>query len=126
GRVRRQEELRTSRLRPIGQRVSVAAQLIEHRRNAEHLARPVPGEQPVPKRRTEVEPVVVVLGLDEHVGIEQVRHQTGRSRLRPISCRVSTFEIPSILKASRYSVWPSSVLTTKARAKRLPTRAGRV
>ena len=33
-------------------------------------------DEPVPERRAEVEAVVQVLGLDEDVGVEQVRHQS--------------------------------------------------
>ena len=66
--------------------------------------------------------VVQVLGLDEDVGIQQIAH-AATPRLRPSSLKVSSLENPRRRNASLWSVCPSSVLMTSARAKRLLTRA---
>ena len=84
------------------------------------------GDQPVPERRTEVEPVVQVLALDEDVRVEQIGHQKPIPRLCPNSWNVAIFLKPSSRNASVNEVRPSRVLTTSARAKRLLTRAPRV
>src|SRR5262245_330571 len=76
--------------------------------------------EPVPKRRAKRKPVVKVLRLDEHVLIEEVRHD--RLTLLGISSKTLCSLIPSILKASLYSVSPARVLATSARRKRLPRR----
>ena len=92
---------------------------------AENLVRRVVLDQPVPERRAEVEAVVEVLPLDEDVRVQEVAHQATPS-VRPSSRNVASFLTPSMRKASRWRVWPSSVLATSARAKRRPTRAASV
>jgi len=44
--------------------------LVAHLLDAEHRTRSIPGDQPVPERRTEVEAIVEVLRRDEHAGVE--------------------------------------------------------
>lgn len=60
--------------------------------------------QPLPERRTEIEAVVQILGLYENVRIEQVGCQSTTPTSRPNLLKVEVLEIPSMRKASRYSV----------------------
>jgi len=60
--------------RPGGEVVAAGLQLVEHLFDAGQI----PGFEvlvkPVPERRTEVESVLEILGLNEDVGVEQVFH----------------------------------------------------
>src|ERR1700730_9848644 len=80
-------------------------------------------DKPIPERRAEVHAIVEILRLHEYVGVEEIRHQA-TPRLWLSSRKVESFEKPSNRKASRWRVWPPSVLATSARAKRLLTLIG--
>ena len=75
--------------KPIVQRHSPRRQFVGHRLklvtdslNAVDLARPVPRNQPLPKGRAEIEPVVQVLRSNEDVGVKQVRHSVPQAQTR--------------------------------------------
>ncbi len=111
---------------PIGPRrkfIAASLDFIADFFGAQNQTRRVRRDEPLPERRTEIQTVVQVLGLNEHVGVQQVGHGTPTPKLRPSSLKVACFEKPSIRKASLKRVWPSSVLVTSAAAKRLLTRA---
>ena len=58
-------------------------------------------EQPIPECRDEVEIAVVqVLGLDEDVRVEQIPRQPNTPASRPRLLKVSSFETPTMRKAS--------------------------
>ena len=120
--VRPDEEPGAALLGPIGKFVAARLDLVADFLDAENLACRVAVDQPLPERRTEIQPAMKVFCLNEDISIKQVWHQT-MPRLCPSSRNVASFEKPSRRKASRYRVCPSSVLITSARAKRLPTRA---
>jgi hypothetical protein len=42
-------------------------------------------DKPISERRTEVETIMQVLGLDEDIGVKQIRHKPITPRLRPSS-----------------------------------------
>jgi hypothetical protein len=80
-----EKEARAALCRPRRQFISASFDLIANFLNAEDLANRVTGDQPIPERRTEIEPIVEVLRLDEHIGVEQIGHHTATPRLRPSS-----------------------------------------
>jgi len=64
-----------------------------------------------------------ILRTDEHVGVEEISHQTPTPRLCPTSRNVAIFLNPRSRNASVKEDLPCSVLATSARAKRLLARA---
>ena len=120
--VRRKKKVATARGGPVGQIVAAGLQLIADLVDAGDAAGGVLRDEPIPERRAEIEPVMQVLRLDEDVRVEQETDQISIPASRPMLLNVSVFETPSMRKASRYSVCPSSVLSTSARANRRLTR----
>ena len=59
---------------PVRQLIAACGDFIGNLVVAEHATCGMVVEQPLPKGRAEIQPVVQVLGLDEHVGIKQVGH----------------------------------------------------
>src|ERR1035441_2537421 len=90
---------------------------------AEHPAARVVGDDPIPERRTEVETVMQILRADEHIGVEEISHHMPIPRLFATSRNVAIFLNPRSRNASVKDDLPSNVLTTNARANRLPARA---
>jgi len=121
--IRREKETAASLCRPLGQLVCNGLYLVSHLLDAEEYPGRIPGNEPFPEGRTEIEPVVKVLRGDEDVCVQQIGHQYSTPRLRPSSLKVAIFLRPSMRKVSVYPVRPSSVLATTARAKRLLTLA---
>jgi hypothetical protein len=74
--VRRQEETTGLYpcLRPICKLVGVVTQLRADLLNAEDGAIRIRLDQLIPEGRNDVESVVLVLGLNEHISVKQVRH----------------------------------------------------
>jgi hypothetical protein len=64
-----------------------------------------------------------ILRTDEHVGVEEISHQTPTPRLCPTSQNVAIFLNPRSRNASVKEQVPSSVLATRERAKGLVARA---
>src|SRR5579862_213956 len=123
GRVRPDKEGAHPRPRPRGEFVGAAKQLVADSLDAEHRPGAVGLVEPIPEAGAEVEAVVQVLRLDEHIGVEEIGHQSTPRRVAS-SWKVESFLKPSIWKASRWSVCPSRVLAMTARANRLLTRTG--
>src|SRR5215203_5858787 len=107
---------------PFGERICARLQLIEDFLDAENRFGFMLLDEPFPESRTEVEPVVKVLSLDEDVSVKEIHQVTPRRS--PSSANVSCFRIPRSWNASRCRVRPSRVSTTIARAKRLLARTG--
>jgi len=84
---------------PLGKGVVSDEQLLANRMDTRYGVRDVLG-QPVPKRRAKIEAIVLVLGLNEHVGVDEA----GGQLITPISCpsllKVSDLLMPSIQNAS--------------------------
>jgi hypothetical protein len=99
--VRLDEETGAAVRGPRGELIAAGLDLIADLLDTEDPACLVVRDEPIPESRTEVEAIVQVLGLDENIGVEQVRHQIVTPRLRPSSRKVWIFEKPSIRKASR-------------------------
>ena len=91
--------------------------------DAQDHSRGVVSDDPIPERWTEIESVVQVLGADQHVDVEQIRHQTSTPSRRPSSRNVAIFLKPSIRNASVKEDRPSRVATITALANRGLTRA---
>jgi hypothetical protein len=72
--VRLEEKSRSALGCPVGELIGNRSKLVADLLEAEDPAPFVRGNQPIPKRRAEVEAVVEVLGLHEDVGVQQVRH----------------------------------------------------
>ena len=104
GRGRLEEEAITALGSPRRQGVCARRDLVAASLDAVDIAASVLGDQPVPESGAEIEAVVEVLGLDEHVCVQQVGHQTATPTLRPSSWKVESLEKPSIRSASRWSV----------------------
>lgn len=86
--------------RPIRQLVAVTKEFLGNLLDAEDLAVRIGVHQPVPEGRYDIQAVVLVLGLDEHVGVEQVTHPVTPS-FSVNSWKVDSFLKPSIWNASR-------------------------
>jgi len=83
--VRIDEETGAAVRGPRGELIAAGLDLVADLLDTEDPARRVVRDEPIPERRTEVEAIVQVLGLDEDVGVKQIRHQTITPRLRPSS-----------------------------------------
>jgi len=121
--VRLQKESMSALRGPCGKLITSSFNLIAYFLYAKYQASRIVSDKPFPESRTEIKAVVKILCLYKNIGVEQVCHQKSTPRLRPSSLKVSSLVKPSIRKASRCSVCPSSVLAMRARAKRLLTRA---
>ncbi len=85
---------------PVGEFIGSTKQLVRYAFDAVHRASARLVVDSVPERWTEIEAVVEICGLNEDVGVEQIRHHvTPRRSLN--SLKVDSFLNPSIRKASR-------------------------
>ena len=57
--------------------------------------------QPNPRGRAEIEAIVQILGLDEHIRTDKIGGHSTTPTSRPRSWKVSVFLTPNILNASR-------------------------
>src|SRR5437660_1885648 len=72
--IRLQKEVSASLVGPISKLIAASQNLIRNSLYAEYILVGILCDKPLPKRGTKIEPIVEVLGLDEDVGVEQVRH----------------------------------------------------
>jgi len=73
-RVGLQKQVLPVRAHPIGQFILARADLIRHLVDAEHAARRIVFNQPLPERWAEIQAVVKILGLNEDIGVKQIAH----------------------------------------------------
>ncbi len=69
-----QKEAISAIRRSIRKLIDDRLNLIAYFLDAEHLLRSIRLNQPIPERRAKIHSIVKVLCLNEHVGVEQVRH----------------------------------------------------
>jgi hypothetical protein len=85
GWIWRQKETGTPCLRPLSERIIARPKFVPNFFYAVHATRGILGYEPVSESRTDVKAVVTVLRLDEHVRIEEIRHQSCIPNRRPSS-----------------------------------------
>lgn len=123
GRIGFPKECLSTAFRPFGQLIVTSEQFIPNLADTEDLSIAVLPDTPLPQCRTKIKTVVQILGLNKDSGVEEAGHYCIILSLWGSVWKVETLERPRIVMASRYTVCPSIVLSTTARANRLLTRA---